>query len=399
MTSWNNALQQASKQLEEAGLLRKLKVRQSPNSRSVLLNGKPYLAFTSNDYLGLSHHPTLIAAMKEGSERYGVGSGASSLISGHTQVHEELEDCLAQTQSNHIPDVKASLISTGTMANTAVITALASLESISIYSDALNHASIIDGIRLAKAMHPSKSTVYPHRDYEQLNQYLLNDAHPLKLIVTDSVFSMDGTIVDIKKLVKIAEYHQALLYIDDAHGFGVLGDKGHGSLEHFQINSPNVIYMGTLGKAVGMSGAFVAASSQWINWLIQKARPIIYSTAPPPNLAYGLLKSIELIKSDEGQRRRLQLQTLIAYWQENADFKSWKVIDSTTPIQAVIIGSNELVLDVSAQLAQSGIWVPAIRPPTVPVGTGRIRISFNANHQTSDLDFLIKTLHAIEKAL
>lgn len=396
MSPWLSSLQMAMSQLDQSGLIRSLKTRESPNAPLMTLNGQKKLAFCSNDYLGLSYHPDLIAALHAGSELYGTGSGASSLISGHTSIHAQLELRLAKTQAHHIPNASASYISTGFMANIAVITALSTLGKISIYSDALNHASIIDAIRLAKASNQATCFVYQHADYEQLNQLLKQDDNPLKLIVSDGVFSMDGDIVDLPQLLAIANQFDALLYIDDAHGFGVLGTQGHGILEHFNIKANNLIYMGTLGKSAGIAGAFVVAQQEWIDWLIQKARAIIYSTAPPPNLAFALIKSVDLITSDEGAERRKHLNTLIEYWSANAKFTAWQTIPSKTAIQPLIIGSNIDVLRVSQELSYANLWVPAIRPPTVPINTGRLRIALNALHQIEHITILLDRLKGIE---
>lgn len=396
MSSWLSSLQEAMTQLDDDGLIRSLKTRESPNAAMVTINGQEKLAFCSNDYLGLSYHPELISALHEGSMLYGTGSGASSLISGHTSIHAQLEERLAQTQASHIPNAAASYISTGFMANIAVITALSTLGKISIYSDALNHASIIDAIRLAKASSQATCFVFPHADYEQLNQLLMQDDNPLKLIISDGVFSMDGDIVDLPQLLAISQQFDALLYIDDAHGFGVLGHRGHGILEHFNIQASNLIYMGTLGKSAGIAGAFVVAQQVWIDWLIQKARAIIYSTAPPPNLAFALIKSIDLITGDEGAKRRNHLNTLIEYWSANAKFSKWQTIASHTAIQPLIIGSNHDVLRVSQELSNTNLWVPAIRPPTVPSNTGRLRIALNATHQIEHLEILLHRLKDIE---
>ncbi len=396
MSAWLNSLQAAMGQLDQSGLIRSLKIRESPNAPFVTLNGLEKLAFCSNDYLGLSYHPELIAALHEGSELYGTGSGASSLISGHTSVHAQLELRLAKTQAHYIPNAGASYISTGFMANIAVITALSTLGNISIYSDALNHASIIDAIRLAKASHQATCYIYQHADYEQLSQLLRLDDNPLKLIVSDGVFSMDGDIVDLPQLLGIANQFDALLYIDDAHGFGVLGTQGHGILEHFNMKANNLIYMGTLGKSAGIAGAFVVASQEWIDWLIQKARPVIYSTAPPPNLAFALMKSIDLITSEEGAKRRKHLNRLIEYWSANAKFSKWRTIPSQTAIQPLLIGSNHEVLRVSQELSNANLWVPAIRPPTVPANTGRLRIALNVLHELDHLELLIHRLKEIE---
>jgi 8-amino-7-oxononanoate synthase len=399
ISPWIDALNDANLALQQAGLVRQLKLRSSPNGPTVNVNDASLLSFCSNDYLGLSNHPSLIKAMAEGADLYGVGSGASALISGHSTAHQLLENKLALTQSLHIPNVGVCFMNTGFMANIAMITALASLGAISIYSDELNHASIIDGVRMAKAQSEATVFIYPHNDVKTLQHKLEKDQSPFKLIVTDSVFSMDGDFAHLTELVQLAEHHQAILYVDDAHGFGVFGKQGHGSLEHFDITSPNMLYMGTLGKAVGVSGAFIAANQMWINWLLQKSRPVIYSTSPSPAVAHTILKSIELIESEEGQLRRNHLFELIDYWRENAHFQKWKCLPSSSAIQPIIIGSNEAAVHVAEQLRQSSMWVPAIRPPTVPKNTARLRVTFNADHSQEQVQSLIDRLMLIEKDL
>ena len=398
ISPWIDALSTANQDLMNHDLIRHLKVRSTPNAAFMTVNGLNLLSFSSNDYLGLSNHPHLIQSLAEGAKLYGVGSGASSLISGHTIAHQLLEDHLAQTQSKHIPDTGACFINSGFMANIALLTALAKLSEVSIYSDSLNHASLIDGIRMAKVQSNAKVFVYPHGDLSALKTCLQADKSVHKLIVTDGVFSMDGDIADLASLTEIAEEHQALLCIDDAHGFGVFGEHGHGLLEYFNICSPNIIYMATLGKAVGVSGAFIAASQCWIDWLIQTSRPVIFSTAPSPAIAHTILKSLELIESTEGKVRREQLHTLIRYWNTHAQFKRWIKFPSKSAIQPLMIGSNHDVLKISKELQDTGYWVPAIRPPTVPKDLTRLRISLNAEHTLGNLDDLLEQLFKIESA-
>ena len=398
-SQWLTSLDTANQDLRNQGLVRQLKLRSTPNAPIVKINGEQLLSFCSNDYLGLSNHPLLKNAMTEGADLYGVGSGASALISGHTTAHQLLENKLAQTQSLHIPNAGACLMNTGFMANIAMMTTLASLGTISIYSDELNHASIIDGVRMAKAQSQASVFIYPHNDVKTLQSKMEQDKNPMKVIVTDSVFSMDGDFALLHELVLMAEHHQALLYVDDAHGFGIFGNNGYGSLEHLNLASPNIIYMGTLGKAVGVSGAFIAANQMWIDWLIQKSRPVIYSTSPSPAVAHTILKSIELIESKEGQQRRKHLFELIDYWHENAQFNELKCLSSSSAIQPIIIGSNEATLKVAEQLRHANIWVPAIRPPTVPINTARLRVTLNADHSQIQVQSLIDRLMQIEKDL
>jgi 8-amino-7-oxononanoate synthase len=386
--------------LETQLLRRKLRTTQSPCDIKATVDQRELKAFCSNDYLGLANHPNLITALAEGARQYGVGSGASHLISGHSIAHDLLEKKLASFESKHIPHARALFFSTGYLANINAITGLARLAEqgdASIYSAKLNHASLIDGVRLANAQSKVKVTLFDHQNVDSLRESLEQDMRQLKLIVVDGVFSMDGDLAPIEALVQIAEQYDALLLVDDAHGFGVLGESGHGILEYLNVSSGRIIYIGTLGKAAGVSGAFICASAPFIEWLIQKGRPYIYSTATPPAIAHTLLTSLELIEGYEGIHRRQRLNQLIQIWQEEMTFSNWEKVSSSTPIQPVILGSNANALLAAKLLDEAGYWIPAIRPPTVPVGSSRLRITFSANHSVKDLRALIKTLKMIEK--
>jgi 8-amino-7-oxononanoate synthase len=388
--------------LDEQLLRRKLRTTESPCDTKVHVNQRELKAFCSNDYLGLANHPELVTALAEGAKLYGVGSGASHLISGHSIAHDLLEKKLTACESRHIPNSRALFFSTGYLANISAITGLSRLAEqgqVSIYSAKLNHASLIDGVRLASAQTKAKVTLFDHQNLDLLEEVLKQDTHPLKLIVVDGVFSMDGDIAPVEKLLRIAEQYDALLMVDDAHGFGVLGEHGHGILEQTNIHSERIIYVGTLGKAAGVSGAFICAAAPFIEWLIQKGRPYIYSTATPPAIAHTLLKSLNLIEGHEGIARRKQLNQLIQVWNEEMTFSSWNKVSSLTPIQPVILGSNANALAVAKLLEEAGYWIPAIRPPTVPVGSSRLRITFSANHSVDDLRDLIKTLQIIEQEI
>jgi len=311
-----------------------------------------------------------------------------------------LEKKLASFQSCHIPQARALFFSTGYLANLAAITGLARLASsgqASIYSAKLNHASLIDGVRLASAQNKASVTLFDHTQPDALRELFKSDQKPFKLIVTDGVFSMDGDLAPVKALLQIAEEFDALLLVDDAHGFGVLGKQGHGILEQENLVSERIVYIGTLGKAAGVSGAFICAHDSFIEWLIQKGRPYIYSTATPPAIAHALLSSLEIIKSEEGQQRRAHLNQLIEVWQNEMNFSSWQKLSSRTPIQPVIIGSNANALLAAKLLDKAGYWIPAIRPPTVPNGSARLRITFSANHSIEDLRQLILLLKQIEQ--
>jgi 8-amino-7-oxononanoate synthase len=365
-----------------------------------LLGGRDLRAFCSNDYLGLANHPDLVNALADGGKKYGVGSGASHLISGHSAAHELLEKKLASFQEKHVTKARALFFSTGYLTNLATITGLARLSQrgdLSIYSAKLNHASLIDGVRLAAAQMDAMVNLFDHMQLTSLTDALKKDTKSLKLIVTDGVFSMDGDLAPVKELLQIAEQHDALLLVDDAHGFGVLGKQGHGILEQENIQSDRIIYIGTLGKAAGVSGAFVCAQDSFIEWLVQKGRPYIYSTATPPAIAHTLLKSLEIIESDEGAKRRGQLNQLIKIWQDEMTFSEWKKVSSCTPIQPIILGSNASALMAAKLLDEAGYWIPAIRPPTVAPGSARLRITFSANHSADDLRKLITALKKVEQ--
>ena len=400
-TARNMAEQQIAN-LDEQLLRRKLRIAESPCDTKTRVGQRELKAFCSNDYLGLANHPELIASLAEGAKLYGVGSGASHLISGHNIAHDLLEKKLAACESKHIPDARALFFSTGYLANINAITGLARLAEqgeASIYSAKLNHASLIDGVRLASAQTKAKVTLFDHQNIDSLEESFKQDTHPLKLIVVDGVFSMDGDIAPVEKLLHIAEQYDALLVVDDAHGFGVLGEYGHGILEQAGVHSERIIYVGTLGKAAGVSGAFICAAAPFIEWLIQKGRPYIYSTATPPAIAHTLLKSLELIEGKEGISRRKQLNQLIQIWCDEMTFQNWEKTPSSTPIQPVILGSNANALAAAKLLDEAGYWIPAIRPPTVPVGSSRLRITFSANHSVDDLRELIQTLKMIEKTI
>ena len=403
MTSSFKALKLAQEQIADLDLQllkRTLRVTQSPCDTKVLLGGRDLRAFCSNDYLGLANHPDLVNALADGGKKYGVGSGASHLISGHSAAHELLEKKLASFQEKHIPKARALFFSTGYLTNLATITGLARLAQrgdLSIYSAKLNHASLIDGVRLAAAQMDATVNLFDHMQLTSLTDALKKDSKSLKLIITDGVFSMDGDLAPVKELLQIAEQYDALLIVDDAHGFGVLGKQGHGILEQENIQSDRIIYIGTLGKAAGVSGAFVCAQDSFIEWLVQKGRPYIYSTATPPAIAHALLKSLEIIESDEGVNRRTQLNQLIKIWQDEMTFSEWKKVSSCTPIQPVILGSNASALMAAKLLDEAGYWIPAIRPPTVAPGSARLRITFSANHSADDLRQLIATLKKIER--
>ncbi|CAJ91333.1 8-amino-7-oxononanoate synthase [Cupriavidus necator] len=351
------------------------------------------LTFCSNDYMGLANHPDVIAALVEGAQRYGAGSGASHLVSGHSLAHTQLEAELARWLAPHIPHACTLYFCTGYMANMAVLTALGTAGA-TLFCESLNHASLIDGARLARA----DVQRYPHCDTAALEALLAASTSERKLIVTDSVFSMDGNVAPLRKLLELAERHDAWIIVDDAHGFGVLGEQGHGVLEALGLSSERLIYIGTLGKAAGVAGAFVAAHETIIEHLVNTARPYIYTTAAPPAVAHALLASLAIIEGEEGTQRRAQLTRCIGMLREGlaqlAAIAGWTLGDSETAIQPLIVGDNGAALALSATLEADGIRVGAIRPPTVPEGTARLRITLSAAHTEDDVRRLLDALSA-----
>ncbi|HJU70848.1 MAG TPA: 8-amino-7-oxononanoate synthase [Paucimonas sp.] len=385
------ALDRELQALDARGLRRRLRVADTPCAPRAQVDGRPMLAFCSNDYLGLASHPAVIEALREGASRYGVGSGASHLISGHSRAHARLEERLAAFVAPHLESARALYFCAGYMANLAVLQALAGPEG-AIFSEELNHASLIDGARLARAA----VQVYPHRDTGALEQLLAASTAASKIVVTDSVFSMDGDLAPLPALLALCERYGAWLVVDDAHGFGVLGQQGRGALEHFGLRSPYLVYVGTLGKAAGVSGAFVAAHETVIEWLVQRARTYIYTTAAAPALAHALLASVDIIAGDEGAARRAHLHALIVQLRGALHLRHWQLAASDTAIQPLILGENERALHAAAALYEQGFWVPAIRPPTVPAGTARLRVTLSAAHSADDVAQLASALNAVE---
>ncbi|GGB97027.1 8-amino-7-oxononanoate synthase [Pseudoduganella buxea] len=389
-----NKLDTQLQALAAQSLIRTRRTVETPCAPRVTVDGRELLAFCSNDYLGLAAHPAIAAALQEGADRYGTGSGASHLISGHSRAHVALEERLAAFESPYLVDARALTFCTGYMANLAVITGLAGVDkNTEIFSEALNHASLIDGARLAR----TGVKVYPHADVEALAALLEASSATNKIVVTDSVFSMDGDLAPLPALLALCERHDAWLVVDDAHGFGTLGDNGHGALEHFELRSPNLVYMGTLGKAAGVGGAFVAAHATVIETLVQRARPYIFTTAAPPALAHALLTSLDIIEGPEGRRRRNHLQALVAQWRECLALRRWQPLASETAIQPIVIGPNDETMRASAALYEQGFWVGGIRPPTVPADTARLRVTFSAAHTEAEVAALAAALNQLER--
>ena len=373
------------KDLDAVGLRRRRHVLEGPQGVRVIVDGQEVLSFCSNDYLGLANHPALIEAMQQAASQFGVGAGASHLVSGHCASHQELEVELA----SFVGQPAAILFSTGYMANLGMVTALVGRDG-EIFADKLNHASLNDAAQLSRA----KLTRYPHLDLTALEKRLSASKARRKLVVTDSVFSMDGDIAPVPELLVLCERYDALLMLDDAHGFGVLGEGGRGVLEHFGVASGRIVYMATLGKAAGVFGAFVAGPAVLGGYLMQRARTYIYTTAMPPPLAAALAASLRLVAEEAWRRKRLQ--ELISSLRQRLKLCRWRLMDSATPIQPLIIGANAEALALSEALRSRGIWVPAIRPPTVPKGEARLRISLSAAHSLEDVARLATALNELE---
>lgn len=381
-------LQQELDKREAEGLLRQRRLLDSPQAEHIVANDRHFLSFCSNDYLGLANHPELIAAMQKAAGISGVGSGASNLITGHHRYHDELEKRLAK----FVELPAALLFSTGYMANIGVIGALMGRHD-AIFADKLNHACLNEGAYLSRADFHR----FPHNDVVALEKLLKESTAIHKLIAADAVFSMDGDIAPLPEYLALCEKYDAYLYIDDAHGFGVLGEHGKGSLSHFQLKSPRIVMMATLGKAAGVAGAFVAGEKVVIDYLIQKANSYVYSTPAPPALSATLTESVRLIEA--GDELRAHLQSLIALLKSTLQLKKWQLMPSDTAVQPLVVGGNREVLALSEYLQSKGILVPAIRPPTVPAGTGRLRISLSAAHTADDVKKLVAALHEAEAIL
>jgi 8-amino-7-oxononanoate synthase len=395
------SLQKQLDQRQADGLLRQRRLLDSPQAERIVADSQPYLSFCSNDYLGLANHPDLIASMQQAAAVAGVGSGASGMVTGHHRYHDDLEKQLAAFVN--LP--AALLFSTGYMANIGVLGALLGRGD-AIFADKLNHACLNDGGYYSLADFHR----FAHNDVAALEKLLKKSTAKHKLIAVDAVFSMDGDIAPIAQYLALCEQYDAYLYVDDAHGFGVLGQNGRGCLSHFadeltavaqatrlQAISPRIIYMATLGKAAGVAGAFVAGQQVVIDYLIQTAKSYVYSTPAPPALSASLLTSVALIAA--GDDLRAHLQVLMATLTQHLQLKKWRLLPSITAIQPLIVGSNHAAVGLSKHLQKSGLLVPAIRPPTVPVGTARLRISLSAAHSVADVIKLAQAINQAESEL
>lgn len=373
-------------------LLRQRRSVESPQQPALAVDGSKLLSFCSNDYLGLANHPDVVAAFKRGLDEYGAGSGASHLVTGHTKAHAALEEELAAFTGRS----RALLFGSGFMANVGVLTTLLD-DNDHVFEDKLNHASLLDGGRFSGASFRR----YPHLDMARLGASLqAAEGDGVSFVVSDGVFSMDGDLAPLGELLQTAERHNAVVMIDDAHGFGCLGATGGGIVELAQAQGVVVdeqrlpVLVGTLGKAFGTAGAFVVGSDDLIETLIQFCRPYIYTTALPAAVAVATRTSLRLAQQDSW--RRAHLLALVQRFRRGASELGLRLLDSPTQIQALLLGTPERALAASRQLEAQGILVTAIRPPTVPPGTARLRITFSAAHTEQQVDMLLAALAALQ---
>lgn len=368
-------------------LYRKRNVIMRKNHNKVIRDNKNVISFCSNDYLGLSQHPEIIRAFKKAAEQWGVGSTSSQLIGGHTKYHNELEQRLA----NFFNQERALLFSTGYMANLGVLSTLIEKKD-RIFADKYCHASIIDGIQHSGA----EFKRYRHNDVLQLEKMLDLPCSGQKWIVTEGVFSMEGDIASLDKIIKLKNKFQAKIILDDAHGIGVMGKTGRGTLEYLNIN-PNEIdlLVGTFGKAFGGSGAFVVGDHDLIEYLIQCSRTLIYTTSMPPAMAGAMIKSLSLIEKEN--ERREKLHKMIGHFRKKALNYQLKLMDSPSPIQPIMIGCDKKVMETGKGLFEKGFWVGTIRPPTVPKGTARLRVGLNTEHTEKQVDQLLQAIIDVEE--
>ena len=373
--------------LDAAGLRRSRRVLDSAQAPQVVVDGRALANFSSNDYLGLANHPALRAAAHAAIDAYGVGAGASPLVSGHLRPHAEAERRFARFVG--LP--RALLFPSGYAANLGIVSALCDRHA-EVFGDRLNHACLNDGAILSRAAF----TRYRHLDVEGLERSLAASRAAVKLVATDSVFSMDGDLAPLSRILEACERHEAWLLVDDAHGVGVLGARGRGCLEHFALASPRVILMATLGKALGGYGAFVAASNETIEWLLQRARTLIYSTALPPMSAAVAVAAMDLV--DAEPERVARLRSRIAAFRRAASGAGLELPESATAIQPIVVGEAARAVSISARLQEGGFLVPAIRPPTVPEGSARLRVSLCADHEPALVAALAQAIGATLRA-
>ncbi len=383
---WSKQLAENLAERKAVGRYRQQRTRMGAQGVEVVIDGQKRLSFCSNDYLGLANHPNIKKAFIAAAEQEGVGAGAAHLLTGHSRYHQQLEEQLAEFMGTQ----RALLFSSGYQANMGIIDGLM-VRGDAIIQDKLNHASLLDGARLSDA----DLLRYPHADISRLHKRLHNAAMAEhKLIVTDGVFSMDGDIAPLPEIITEAKQHKAAVLLDDAHGLGVLGEYGRGTVEHYNINQDELpIVMGTFGKAFGTAGAFVAADEDVIETLIQQSRTYVYTTAQPAAIAAATLASLKLVQEEHWRREKLH--TLIAQFRLGAKQLGLNLMDSMTAIQPVLIGDDKQAITIGKALEEKGLLVGVIRPPTVPEGSARLRITFSANHTEQQVKQLLDALAVI----
>lgn len=370
-------------------LYRQRRTLETPQQPLVQVDGREYLAFCSNDYLGLANHPEVIASFKKAADQYGVGGGASHLVNGHSHAHHQLEEALAEFTGRP----RALLFSTGYMANLGAVNALLDKRD-AVFQDRLNHASLLDAGLLSGA----RFKRYLHNDADSLDKHLEKTSARRKLVVTDGVFSMDGDIADLPALSQRCQAHDAWLMVDDAHGFGCLGEQGGGCAELFTMDAQQLpVLVGTLGKGFGTAGAFVAGSDELIETLVQHARTYIYTTSMPPAVAAATLTSLTLLQQE--QWRRDKLAALIAQFRQGCEQIGLTLMGSPTPIQPILVGESDTAIAMSQALEKAGIFISAIRPPTVPQGMSRLRVTLSAAHSEAQVDQLLVKLNDVAQAM
>ncbi len=382
MTGLGQNLKQRLSEIEGQHLYRRRKVLDGPQGVVVSMQGKRLLNFCSNDYLGLANHPEVVRALQKGAAEFGAGSGAAHLVCGHSKAHHALEEELA----DFLGCDRVLLFSTGYMANLGVISALLGRGDC-VFEDRLNHASLLDGGLLSGA----RFRRFPHVDMQALDSMLRTANGKNKLIVSDGVFSMDGELAPLPKMAEVADKSGAWLMVDDAHGIGVIGDRGRGAFDHYKMNVGQAdVLVGTLGKGFGTFGAFVAGSEELVEFLIQKARSYIYTTAIPSSVVGATRVSLQLVIKEPWRRQKLV--GLISHFRAGAERLGLKMVRSFTPIQPILIGDSRAALEMSEELQKQGVLVSAIRPPTVPEGSARLRVTFSAAHEIEHVDCLLDAL-------
>jgi 8-amino-7-oxononanoate synthase len=371
------------KTLREEGLYRKERIIQSRQGADIVIDDKGLINFSSNDYLGLACHPEIVAAMQNAAGNFGVGSSASPLVSGKTRLHVQLEQRIATITGRE----RALLLSCGYMANLAIFSSLIQSRRQEIYQDRLCHASMIDGA----ATTGRRIRRYAHANPAALEALLKQTGKAIRLVLTESVFSMNGDIAPLPELARLCQEYNACLVVDDAHGFGVIGSQGLGGMDYFSLGQNEVpLMMATFGKALGVYGAFVAGPAELLENFVQRARPYIYSTALPPPIVAAALAALE-VQIAEPERRN-KLNKLVTHFRAGAEELGIKVMPSISPIQPVLIGSADDAVKISLLLEQKGIYVSAIRPPTVPANSSRLRITLSAAHSFEQIDYLLQSL-------